>query len=159
MIVFGWLIAMAVLLVIEIATLGLTTLWFAIGALAAFIAAVLNLHIGVQVAIFVVVPLILLIFTRPWALRYLNSRTSRTNVDSLVGKKARVTKAIDNIAGKGQAVINGMEWTARSAQDDVKIPEGAIVVIEKISGVKLIVSEVRDAGSEGPDTGSEVPRK
>ena len=144
MIVFGWLIAMAVLLVIEIATLGLTTLWFAIGALAAFIAAVLNLHIGVQTAIFIVVSLVLLIFTRPWALKYLNSRTSRTNVDSLVGKKARVTKTIDNIAGEGQVVINGMEWTARSLEDEVKIAEGAVVIINKISGVKLIVSKMKE---------------
>ncbi|MBB5262987.1 membrane protein implicated in regulation of membrane protease activity [Catenibacillus scindens] len=144
MIVFGWLIAMAVLLVIEIATLGLTTLWFAIGALAAFIAAVLNLHIGVQTAIFIVVSLVLLIFTRPWALKYLNSRTSRTNADSLVGKKARVTKTIDNIAGEGQVVINGMEWTARSLEDEVKIAEGAVVIINKISGVKLIVSKMKE---------------
>ena len=144
MIVFGWRIAMAVLLVIEIATLGLTTLWFAIGALAAFIAAVLNLHIGVQTAIFIVVSLVLLIFTRPWALKYLNSRTSRTNADSLVGKKARVTKTIDNIAGEGQVVINGMEWTARSLEDEVKIAEGAVVIINKISGVKLIVSKMKE---------------
>ena len=144
MIVFGWLIAMAMLLVIEIATLGLTTLWFAIGALAAFIAAVLNLHIGVQTAIFIVVSLVLLIFTRPWALKYLNSRTSRTNADSLVGKKARVTKTIDNIAGEGQVVINGMEWTARSLEDEVKIAEGAVVIINKISGVKLIVSKMKE---------------
>ena len=144
MIVFGWLIAMAVLLVIEIATLGLTTLWFAIGALAAFIAAVLNLHIGVQTAIFIVVSLVLLIFTRPWALKYLNSRTSRTNADSLVGKKARVTKTIDNIAGEGQVVINGMEWTARSLEDEVTIAEGAVVIINKISGVKLIVSKMKE---------------
>ena len=144
MIVFGWLIAMAVLLVIEIATLGLTTLWFAIGALAAFIAAVLNLHIGVQTAIFIVVSLVLLIFTRPWALKYLNSRTSRTNADSLVGKKARVTKTIDNIAGEGQVVINGMEWTARSLEDEVKIAEGAVVIINKINGVKLIVSKMKE---------------
>ena len=144
MIVFGWLIAMAVLLVIEIATLGLTTLWFAIGALAAFIAAVLNLHIGVQTAIFIVVSLVLLIFTRPWALKYLNSRTSRTNADSLVGKKARVTKTMDNIAGEGQVVINGMEWTARSLEDEVKIAEGAVVIINKISGVKLIVSKMKE---------------
>ena len=135
---------MAVLLVIEIATLGLTTLWFAIGALAAFIAAVLNLHIGVQTAIFIVVSLVLLIFTRPWALKYLNSRTSRTNADSLVGKKARVTKTIDNIAGEGQVVINGMEWTARSLEDEVKIAEGAVVIINKISGVKLIVSKMKE---------------
>ena len=134
----------AVLLVIEIATLGLTTLWFAIGALAAFIAAVLNLHIGVQTAIFIVVSLVLLIFTRPWALKYLNSRTSRTNADSLVGKKARVTKTIDNIAGEGQVVINGMEWTARSLEDEVKIAEGAVVIINKISGVKLIVSKMKE---------------
>lgn len=144
MVAIGWLILMAVLLVIEIATLGLTTIWFAAGALAGFIVAVVDLPIWLQIAVFIVVSVILLIFTRPLATRYLNSKTSKTNVESLVGRSAKVTKAINNIQAEGQVVVGGMEWTARSTDDAVLIPAGAIVTIRGISGVKLIVCEKKE---------------
>ena len=101
MIAIGWLILMAVLLVIEIATLGLTTIWFAAGALVACIAAVVDAPIWLQAALFVVVSVLLLIFTRPLATKYLNSRTSKTNAESLVGRTAKVTKTINNIQAEG----------------------------------------------------------
>lgn len=142
-----WLIIMAVLIVIELATLGLTTIWFAAGALAACIAAVLDLAFWIQVLLFIVVSLVLLISTRPLAMRYLNARTSKTNVDSLIGKSAKVTKTIDNIQAQGQVMVNGMEWTARSEDDDAVIPEGTVVTIRRISGVKLIVT-VKKEGVE-----------
>lgn len=144
MVAIGWLILMAVLLVIEIATLGLTTIWFAAGALAGFIVAVVDLPIWLQIAVFIVVSVILLIFTRPLATRYLNSKTSKTNAESLVGRSAKVTKAINNIQAEGQVVVGGMEWTARSTDDAVLIPVGAIVTIRGISGVKLIVCEKKE---------------
>lgn len=144
MISIGWLILMAVLLVIEIATLGLTTIWFAAGALAAFIVAVVDLPIWVQVAVFIAVSVILLIFTRPLATRYLNSKTSKTNAESLVGRSAKVTKDINNIQAEGQVIVGGMEWTARSTDDAVLIPAGTIVTIQGISGVKLIVCEKKE---------------
>ena len=112
MIAVGWLIAMAVLLVIEIATLGLTTIWFAAGALVAFIAAALNLALWLQITLFIMVSLVLLFFTRPLASRYLNSKTTKTNAESLVGRTAKVTIAIDNLKPAGQVVVGGMEWTA-----------------------------------------------
>ncbi len=144
MIAIGWLILMAVLLVIEIATLGLTTIWFAAGALVACIAAVVDAPIWLQAALFVVVSVLLLIFTRPLATKYLNSRTSKTNAESLVGRTAKVTKTINNIQAEGQVVVGGMEWTARSTDENVVIPEGAVVMIHGISGVKLIVSEKKE---------------
>lgn len=144
MIAIGWLILMAVLLVIEIATLGLTTLWFAAGALVAFIIAAVGLPIWLQIVVFVVVSVILLICTRPLATKYLNSKTSKTNAESLVGKTAKVTMDINNIQAQGQVVIGGMEWTARSTDDAVSIPAGAVVMIHGISGVKLIVSEKKE---------------
>lgn len=137
-----WLILMAALLVIELCTLGLTTIWFAAGALAAFIAATLGGPLWLSIALFVVVSLALLIFTRPVATKYLNSKTTKTNAESIVGRTAKVTIAIDNLEPSGQVVIGGMEWTARSTQDSVKIPEGTLVTVEGISGVKLIVREM-----------------
>ena len=137
-----WLILMAALLVIELCTLGLTTIWFAAGALVAFIAATLGGPLWLSIALFVVVSLALLIFTRPVATKYLNSKTTKTNAESIVGRTAKVTIAIDNLEPSGQVVIGGMEWTARSTQDGVKIPEGTLVTVEGISGVKLIVREM-----------------
>lgn len=148
MIAIGWLILMAALLVIEIATLGLTTIWFAAGALVAFIIAVLNLPLWLQITVFIVVSVVLLICTRPLAAKYLNSKTSKTNVESLVGRSAKVTKSINNIQAQGQVVVGGMEWTARSTDDAVLIPEGSVVTIHGISGVKLIVSEKKEEGTE-----------
>ena len=139
-----WLILMAALLVIELCTLGLTTIWFAAGALAAFIAATLGGPLWLSITLFVVVSLVLLIFTRPVATKYLNSKTTKTNAESIVGQTAKVTIAIDNLEPSGQVVIGGMEWTARSTQDSVKIPEGTLVTVEGISGVKLIVREMVD---------------
>ena len=111
-----WLALMAVLLIIEIMTLGLTTIWFAAGALFAFLTALLGLNQGIQVGVFVVVSVVLLFFTRPWAVKYLNTRTVKTNTEALVGKSARVIVDINNLKGEGQVVINGLEWTARSSK-------------------------------------------
>ena len=135
-----WLILIIVLVVLEIITLGLTTIWFAGGALAGFILSMLDVQPVLQWAAFCVVSLILLFCTRPWALRYFNSQKKvKTNVDSLIGKTAVVTSAISNLEAQGEAVVNGAAWTARSEEDSVEIPEGTHVEIVAVQGVKLIV--------------------
>ena len=134
-----WLALMAVLLIIEIMTLGLTTIWFATGALFAFLTALLGLNQGIQVGVFVVVSVVLLFFTRPWAVKYLNTRTVKTNTEALVGKSARVIADINNLKSEGQVVINGLEWTARSSDDTIIFRTGDVVTVVGIEGVKLIV--------------------
>lgn len=134
-----WLGAVIVLIVIEIATMGLTTIWFAGGALAACIAALLHATLMVQVLLFLTVSVLLLVFTRPAALRYLNNNRTKTNAESLVGKDAVVTQEIDNLKAQGQVQVNGLEWTARSVSGHEAIEKDTIVVIEKIDGVKLMV--------------------
>ena len=137
-----WLILIIVLVVLEIITLGLTTIWFAGGALVGFILSMLDAAPVIQWAAFCVVSLILLFATRPWALRYFNNqKKEKTNVDSLIGETAVVTSEISNLEGRGEAVVNGMTWTARSAEDSVKIPEGARAEILAVQGVKLIVKK------------------
>ena len=74
-----------------------------------------------------------------WALKYVNSRTIKTNVDSLIGQTGLVTQDIDNLNAKGQVKVRGQIWTARSISDEVKLHEGQKVSIESISGVKVIV--------------------
>ena len=134
-----WLALMAVLLIIEIMTLGLTTIWFAAGALFAFLTALLGLNQGIQIGVFVVVSVVLLFFTRPWAVKYLNTRTVKTNTEALVGKSARVIADINNLKSEGQVVINGLEWTARSSDDTIIVRTGDVVTVVGIEGVKLIV--------------------
>ncbi|MDD7220355.1 MAG: NfeD family protein [Clostridia bacterium] len=139
-----WLGILAVLLLIEAITAGLTTIWFAGGALIAAVASYFGADLVVQLLLFLCVSLVLLIFTRPLALRYFNKKTTQTNVNSLIGKKAVVIQDIDNLAQTGKVQINDIEWTARSADDGKKISKDAIVLIREIHGVKLIVEEYKE---------------
>ena len=137
-----WLVAFGVLLLIEILTLGLTTIWFAAGALAAFLMAVLSLPLVVQVVVFFAVSIVLLIFTRPIMTKHLNAKTTKTNAESLVGEKARVLIPVSNLKSEGQVMVGGMEWTARSTKDEVTFQKDEMVRIAGISGVKLIVEKL-----------------
>lgn len=135
-----WLILFIALLVIEIITLGLTTIWFAGGALAAFVLSLMEVPPVVQWAVFCAVSLILLFATRPWAVRYFNSqKKEKTNIDSLIGKTAVVTSTISNLEGKGEVYVNGLTWTARAGEDSVVIEEDTHVTVVAVQGVKLIV--------------------
>lgn len=136
-----WLGAFGVLLLIEILTLGLTTIWFAIGALAAFLLSLIHVSVSVQIVAFIIVSVITLIFTRPVLTKYLNTKTTKTNAESLVGRKARVLIPINNLKSEGQVMVNGMEWTARSTKDEVTFQKDEMVRIAGISGVKLIVEK------------------
>ena len=137
-----WLVAFGVLLLIEILTLGLTTIWFAAGALAAFLMAVLSLSFMVQTIVFIAVSALLLIFTRPIMTKHLNAKTTKTNAESLVGEKARVLIPVNNLKSEGQVMVNGMEWTARSTKDEVTFVKDEMVRIVGISGVKLIIEKL-----------------
>ena len=134
-----WLVLLIVFLGTEAATLGLTTIWFAGGALAAVIAALLQAPVFVQVILFFLVSLVLLFFTRPVAVKYFNRERVKTNVESLVGRQGIVISEIDNLQGIGQITVGGQEWSARSVEEDVQIPVGAVVNIVAVSGVKLMV--------------------
>ncbi|CRZ33254.1 membrane protein implicated in regulation of membrane protease activity [Herbinix hemicellulosilytica] len=134
-----WLILLAILLIVEMATLGLTTIWFAGGALVAFIVSLFYDNILLEISLFLVISLLLLIFTRPFVKKYFNSTRIKTNYEALIGKEAIVTATIDNDFNTGLAVVNGQEWSARSV-DGSKIEKGSKVIIENISGVKLMVS-------------------
>ena len=133
-----WLAVFVLLIVIELATMGLTTIWFAGGAVAGFIASMLGANVVIQAVVFFVVSIVLLIFTRPFAVRYINSNKTKTNIDGLIGPEALVLEEINNIRETGCARLEGKEWTARSV-DDTGIPADTVVIVERIEGVKLIV--------------------
>ncbi|MCM1179121.1 MAG: NfeD family protein [Clostridium sp.] len=142
MYVVCWLLLAAIFIVIEIISLGLTTIWFAGGAFIAALAGLAGANLIVQVVLFAVVSVALLVLTRPLAKKYLDSRTEKTNAEALIGQNAVVLEEVNNLLGTGRAKINGMEWTARSQDDAVMIPEGAVASIVEIQGVKLILQKV-----------------
>lgn len=143
-----WLIGIIVLLIIEALTMGLTTIWFAGGALTAFIACVAGAGLEIQIILFVAVSLVLLFFTRPFAKRYINKETEKTNVEGLIGRKARVTERIDNRAGTGEAILAGQPWTARSSDDNAVLEPEEIVTVEAVQGVKLIVKRLSEQAED-----------
>ena len=135
-----WLVVLAILLVIEFLTLGLTTVWFAGGALVAFLVSLAGGPLWLQLLLFIAVSVVLLLFTRPLAMKYLNKDLQKTNVDSIPGQKGIVTATIDNLKAEGQVTIQGMEWTAR-AKNGNTIEKGKVVRVTAVEGVKLIVEE------------------
>ena len=134
-----WLVLFVILLIIEILTMGLTTIWFAGGAVIAFVAGVLGFGTIVQMIVFVVVSVILLIVTRPIAVKYFNKERQKTNAESLIGQQALVLEDIDTLQSKGRVEINGQEWSAKTDEPDGRIEKNTVVVIDGIQGVKLIV--------------------
>lgn len=137
-VLISWLICFVLLVGFELMTVGLTTIWFAGGALVALVAAMIGLPFAVQVALFVAVSVLLVLFTRPLALRYLNAKTQKTNVDSLIGQIAMVKETIDNRNASGKVLLNGMEWSARSV-DGTVIAVDTEVEVKEVQGVKLMV--------------------
>lgn len=136
-----WLILFVVLLVIEIFTMGLTTIWFAGGAALASLLAFVGFDIPVQIIVFLLASILLLVLTRPIAIKFFNKERQRTNAESLIGQKAIVLETIDTLRGQGRAEVNGMEWAAKTDEPEEIIEAGEIVIIEGIQGVKLIVKK------------------
>ena len=139
-----WRVILVALVVIELLTMGLTTIWFAGGALVATVASLFGAPLAVQVILFLAASGLLLYFTRPLAVKYFNKDRVRTNAESLVGRQAIVISEIDNLQGIGQVNVGGMEWSARTRVDGVKLPVGTVTTILAINGVKLIVEERKE---------------
>ena len=134
-----WIVAIVVFLIIEAATAGLVTIWFAVGALAALLAAMFDAPVWLQLVWFFAISIAAFAVTRPLAKKYLNSKTQPTNADMVIGKTCVVMEPIDNVRGTGAVTVGGKTWTARSDSGDVFAP-GERVVAVRIEGVKLIVA-------------------
>jgi len=133
-----WLALLILFGIGEAITVGLTSIWFAVGALGALICALLGTQLWLQIGVFLVLSGVSLALMRPLAKRFLTPGYSATNADRVIGTDAVVTVQIDNLQGKGQVKIAGQEWTARS-QDDQIIPVGTEVKVLRIEGVKVYV--------------------
>ena len=136
-----WIALMIVFVAVEIATVGLTAIWFAGGALVALLAQLLGLNIYWQIALFIVASAVLMIFTRPWVLKYFKPRLVKTNYETVVGEVVCLTETVDNIKGTGTAVYKGQEWTARAYENGKTFEAGTIVAVREIHGVTLYVTE------------------
>lgn len=136
-----WLAIFVILLIIEIVTMGLTTIWFAGGALAAMAAGLIGFGTGIQILVFLVVSVLLLVLTRPIAVKYFNQERQKTNAESLIGQQALVLEDIDTLQDAGLVEVRGQEWSAKTDEPNGKIAKNKVVVIEGIQGVKLIVRE------------------
>lgn len=138
--VIVWAILGVMLLIIESMTVSLTSIWFAIGAFSAMVLAILNLPFWAQIISFLVFSIVMAIFTRPFFVKYLKIGTTKTNVDSLIGKEAIVTQVIEPFK-TGQVKLNGQIWTALSENHE-PIEVAQRVEVLRIEGVKLIVKEI-----------------
>ena len=136
-----WLVLLIIFAVSEAVTVGLTSIWFAAGALAALVAALLGGPLWVQITLFLAVSLLCLAAVRPLAKRHLNNKVEHTNADRAIGQEALVTEDIDNIHGKGAVIIRGMAWSARS-EDGGPITAGTMVKVLRIEGVKVFVEPI-----------------
>ena len=136
--VLFWIVALLIFLAVEAVSVGLVSIWFAVGALAALICALLHGPVWLQAIWFVVISGVTLILTRPLVKKYVNAKSVATNADRNIGRSAVVTERIDNLAGTGTVQLDGVLWTARSA-NDAPIEEGTTVVVREIRGVKLLV--------------------
>lgn len=132
-----WLALVVIFTLIEIFTMGLTTLWFALGAAIMIFLGRLPIPFAVQILIFLIISIILLLLTRPILIKKMKTGTEKTNTDSLIGKKALVVKSISEFE-KGEIKINGIVWSAKT-EDGSSIPENSQCEIVKIEGVTAIV--------------------
>jgi len=136
---YVWVGIFVLAVIIEIGTLGLTTIWFTPGSLLGIVLAACGVDLWIQITAFIVISVIMLLFTRPIAVKYVNDRKIKTNVETIVGSEAIVTEQISNIEGKGIVIIGGIEWSARTESNDDIIEKDARVIATAVEGVKVIV--------------------
>lgn len=137
-----WIIMMIALIVIEVCTINLTTVWFALGACAAAIASVIMPDsLLFQSVVFVAVSALLLPLTKPLA-KKISRKAPPTNADRVLGEEAVVIETINNLAGSGQVKVLGQVWTARAKNPEATYNADEIVLVENIEGVKLIVKDI-----------------
>ena len=133
-----WAAAIVVFVIVELATVGLASIWFALGALCALISTLLGAPVWLQIVWFIVISIAALVLTRPLVKKYINAKTHATNADRVIGCRAVVKERIDALAGTGAVLADGKMWSARSADGSV-IEADSIVTVKEIQGVKLVV--------------------
>ena len=137
--IYFWLAVIVIAIVVEIIVPGLVSIWFVPSALIAMLLECFHVPIAVQVILFLILSAVFIFLARRF---FKPKKDSKTNIDSLIGEKCVVTERIDNIHNSGKAKLRGMDWTARSTDENIIIEVGEIVTISSIEGVKLIVKKI-----------------
>ncbi|MBQ8850884.1 MAG: NfeD family protein [Oscillibacter sp.] len=140
MMIWIWLGCIVGFGILEALTAGLISIWFVAGGIASLLCAILGASTLFQVVVFIAVSAAALVVTRPLVKRYTQGRSVPTNADRVLGQTAKVTEAINNENSTGAVYVDGKTWTARTADGQV-IPEGALVQVERMEGVKLFVTQ------------------
>ena len=136
--VWIWLGIVLFLIFIEVITAGLTTVWFVISGFASMILSLFIDSVEIQFAVFVLGGVLLLITTRPYLVKKLKVKESKTNLDRVIGMKGTVTEDI-NVLKPGEVKVDGKRWTA-IADEEIKV--GKTVEVLDIIGVKIKVKEI-----------------
>ena len=143
-----WLFILIASVVFELGTVGLTSIWFAGGAVVALIIYAAHGPLIAQIIAFVAVSLVLIIFTRPFALRFVNKKLNfKSNYEGYIGEKVRIVEDVDNFKETGKAILNGMEWTARTSDPSDRLSAGEEAIVTEVKGVKLILGKCQMTGS------------
>ena len=139
-----WAALSIVLIIAEIVTVQLVSIWFAAGSLAAFIGSFFGIDFYWQIIIFIIVSVICLAATRPFVKKITKKDHTKTNVDALIGEECIVKEKVDNLNGTGRVILKGLDWAAQS-EDNSVIEEGTVCRVLSISGVKVIIKAVKRA--------------
>lgn len=137
-----WFLIFLILIIVEVLTINLSTIWFIIGSVFAFFSSFFTRNLNYQIIVFIVFTIISIILTKRFLTKVSNFKKINTNVDSIIGRTCLVTKDINNLLNQGEIVIDKNIWSALSKDDNVIIREGTKVKICDIKGVKVIVEEV-----------------
>ena len=135
-----WMVVFLGLVFLELATINLVSIWFAIGALVSFIVSLYVEDITVQIAVFVAVSAVSLLLTKKIVKKIRTREPEKTNLDRVIGKIGIVTEEITKLE-PGEVKVDGKKWSAISSK---KIKVGSKVEILSIDGVKLNVKEVKE---------------
>lgn len=141
--VWVWLAAIVLFGIVEAVTAGLVSIWFVAGSAAALVAAALGATVLIQVLLFAVVSAIALALTRPVVRKLTKQNKIPTNADRVLDEEAKVTERISNVDSTGSVYVDGKTWSARAVGEAV-IPEGSIVRIRRMEGVKLYVEPIKE---------------
>ena len=137
-------VLMVVFLVVEAACpIHLVSIWFVAGALVAGIASALGAQLWLQILLFLAISCALLACLWPVVKKFLNPSHSATNIDAIIGTEGYILETVDNLNAVGKVKLGGMEWTARSTDGQI-LPAGTLVKVDRIEGVKAIVSPVTE---------------
>lgn len=141
---YVWLGILIFTVILEASTMQLTSIWFAIGALCAWIISIIKGPVWLQVMAFALVSVLTLIFTRPVALKYLKPKQTKTNADAIPGKEGIVVTPIRPLEGIGQVKIEGMVWSAKPEDGQSEFEVGDRVLVVRIEGVKAVIRAVSE---------------